>query len=217
MSGADLRGASLRNAVLVNAILKEIETDGTDMTGVLTGSDAGRPLETLPAPFHELIRRHELWATTDGAEGEPLDVSSYDLRKVEGLPRRQLSALVGLHTIFYGMNLDGVALQAAQLEGADMRACRLSNSDLRGINLKGARLNYADLRDCNLGPLVLANGRILQSSLAGADCRHADFRGAIMHRANLRSANLSSANLIGAKLAGADLGDANLMGAHKGI
>src|SRR5262249_53485836 len=156
----NLRGASLRNAVLVNAALVEVETDGADMTGALTKSAAGRGLEELGEPIEERLRRHELWATTDGTEGEPLDLSGFDLRKLGGLARRQLSAFVGLYTVFYGMNLEGIALQAAQLEGADLRGCRLANADLRGINLKGARLNYADLRDCNLGPPMLADGRI---------------------------------------------------------
>ena len=110
-----------------------------------------------------------------------------------------------------------VALQAAQLEGADLRACRLANADLRGINLKGARLNYADLRDCNLGPLALENGRMIPSALDKADARHADFRGANLQRAAFRGANLSAANLTGAKLDGADWREANLFGARKSI
>ena len=215
LSGANLRGASLRNAVLVNTALVDVETDGTDMTGALTRSEAGRGLEELGDSVEERLRRHELWATTDGAAGEPLDISGFDLRKLEGLSRRQLSALVGYNAVFYGMNLEGIALQAAQLEGADLRGCRLANADLRGINLKGARMNYADLRDCNLGPLMLADGRRIQSKLEGIDGRHADFRGANLQRAIFRGANLSAAKLTGARLEGIDLADANLLGSVK--
>jgi uncharacterized protein YjbI with pentapeptide repeats len=215
LSGANLRGASLRNAVLVGTSLIDVEIDNTDMTGALTKSEAGRAVEELGA-VAERIRRHELWATTDGAEGEPLDISGFDIRKLEGgLPRRQLSALVGFNAVLYGMNLEGIAMQAAQFEGADLRSCRLANADLRGINLKGARLNYADLRDCNLGPLVLANGFLIHAKLEGIDGRHADFRGANLQRAVFRGANLSGANLTGAKLEGIDLKDANLLGTHK--
>src|SRR5690242_16493817 len=211
LSGANLKGASLRNAVLVNTALIDVETEAADMTGALTKSEAGRSVEELGEAVEERLRRHELWATTDGADGEPLDITGFDLRKIEGgLPRRQLSALVGFNAVLYGMNLEGIALQAAQLEGADLRGCRLANADLRGINLKGARMNYADLRDCNLAPLMLANGRMIQSKLEGIDGRHADFRGANLKRAVFRGANLSAANLTGARLEGIDLADANL-------
>jgi len=215
LSGANLRGASLRNAVLVNTALVDVESDGADMTGALTKSEAGRTIEEFGESVEELLGRHELWATSDGAEGAPIDVSGFDLRKLEGLPRRQLSALVGFNAVLYGMNLEGIALQAAQLEGADLRGCRLANADLRGINLKGARMNYADLRDCNLAPLMLADGRMIQSKLEGIDGRHADFRGANLQRAVFRGANLSAANLTGARLEGIDLADANLMGSLK--
>jgi uncharacterized protein YjbI with pentapeptide repeats len=185
------------------------------MTGALTKSDTGRGIAEPGESFGERLRRHELWATTDGSEGEPLDVSGFDLRKLGGLPRRQLSAIVGYNAVLYGMNLEGIALQAAQLEGADLRGCRLANADLRGINLNGARLNYADLRDCNLGPLMLADGRMIHSKLEAIDGRHADFRGANLQRAVFRGANLSAANLTGARLAGIDLTDANLLGSLK--
>ncbi len=216
LSGANLRGASLRNSVLVNTALVDVETDGADMTGALTKSEAGRPIEELGASIEELLKRHELWANSDGAEGAPMDVSGFDLRKVESLTRRKLPALVGYNAVFYGMNLEGVALQAAQLEGTDLRGCRLANADLRGINLKGARLNYADLRDSNLGPLMLANGRVIQARLEGIDGRHADFRGANLQRAIFRGANLSAANLTGARIEGIDLTDANLLRLLKG-
>jgi uncharacterized protein YjbI with pentapeptide repeats len=75
-----------------------------------------------------------------------------------------------------------------------------------------ARLNYADLRDCNLGPLVVGEGRLLPSRLDAAELCHADLRGTDLRRAACRGADFSSANLTGARCAGADFGNAVMDG-----
>jgi len=197
------------------ATATEAHSNDADFSGALTHGNAGRDVAALPESFVDLLLRHEQWVASDGREGAPLDVSGFDLRSASGLTGRRLSALVGYHAILYGMNLEGIALQTAQLEGADLRASHLGNSDLRGINLRQARLNHADLRDCNFGPLLLADGRVISSALDGADARQADFRGANLQRAVLRGANLGGALLEGARLDGADLTHANLVGTFK--
>jgi len=208
LSGANLRGASLRNAVMVRTLLVDVDTKDADMVGVLTLNEAGRPPE---APVIDMLRRHEAFIASDGAEGAPVDVSGYDLRKAGALAGRRLSTLMATRAVLYGMNLEGIGLQAAQLEGADLRACRISNADLRGINLTGAKLNHTEFRDCNFGPLIIAGGRSIPSTLDRADARNADFRGANLHQARFRGTNLSRANLIGAQLEGADFNGANLL------
>ena len=213
LSGANLHGASLRNAILTDAIFHNTETDGADFSGILNEKPAGPRLVELAESIETLLARHERWALTHGAEGDPLDLSGYDLRGTASLSGQCLSALRAKRAIFFGLALDGVALQAAQLEGADFRCSRLTRADLRGANLSAARLTNADLRDCNLGPLVLPGGRLIVSMLERVEARHVDLRGANLARAVMRGADLSAANLTGADLAGTDLGDALLAGA----
>jgi uncharacterized protein YjbI with pentapeptide repeats len=162
-SGANLQGASLRNAILTGAIFFDTTTDGADMAGVLTEKPAGRLMSELTPDVPGLLQRHERWVNTNGAEGQPIDLSGFDLRDLRSLAGQCLSTLRARGAIFCGLFLDGVALQAAQLEGADLRSCQLTRADLRGVNLSEARLTNADLRDSNLGPLLLPGGRMLVS------------------------------------------------------
>src|SRR5579885_2449747 len=80
LSGADLRGADLRNAVLMRAQMAMTETAGADLTGALTDKLAGRSLEELGQPLEQLVRLHETWVQSFGAEGRQLDLSGFDLR-----------------------------------------------------------------------------------------------------------------------------------------
>ncbi len=208
ISGADLRGASMRNVVLTNAQMALTETAGADMTGALTNADAGKPLAALGAPLEQLIAHHETWVRTNGAEGLPLDLSGYDLRKATAVAHGRLTALRAQGAVFYGLNLEGAWLQAAQMTGADLRTCNMKGADLRGANLTDAKLNNCDLRDCNLGPLAIDDTRTITSKLNGAVFRHADLRGANLARASLHQTDLRAANLTGTRLDNTDLSTA---------
>jgi uncharacterized protein YjbI with pentapeptide repeats len=148
LSGADLRGASLKNAILTDADMSLVETAGADMTGMMTDKVVGKSISMLDESIELLIHKHTLFVTSAGAEGKPLDVSDFDLRKTHGWVGAKLTMLKANRAILVGMDLEGAALQAVQFEGADLRSCRLVRADLRGANLTGARLNFADLREC---------------------------------------------------------------------
>ena len=104
------------------------------------------------------------WIGSAGAEGAKLDLSGFDLRGPASLASMCLTMVKGVGTIFYGMNLEGIQLQAAQLEGSDLRTCKLNDADLRGINLKRAKLNNADLSGVNLRPLMIDDKRAMRRS-----------------------------------------------------
>jgi uncharacterized protein YjbI with pentapeptide repeats len=199
--------------VLMNATMSSVEMAGADLQGTLTNAQAGHALRTLGRPLEELVGLHQLWVQTFGAEGKQLDLSGFDLRTATELSRGSLPMLRASRAVFFGLDLDGAGLQAAQLDGADLRSCRLARVDLRGVNLERAQLNFADLRDCNLAPLVVAEGRLMSSRLADAELCHADLRGADLQRADCRGADFSSANLTGARRAGSDFSGAITEGA----
>jgi uncharacterized protein YjbI with pentapeptide repeats len=111
----------MRNVVLTNRVMALTETAGADMTGALTS--AGRRQAALRArrAARAADRASRGWVRTSGAEGFPLDLSGYDLRKASAVAHGQLTALKALNAVFYGLNLEGAWLQAAQLVGADLR------------------------------------------------------------------------------------------------
>src|SRR6185369_1022614 len=131
LSGADLRGANLRNAILIGTEMNMADTRDCDMAGVLTDKDAGKSIASLNAPLDRLLADHDRFVRSGGAEGRPLDLSGFDLRKAEDLVRYSLAAMKAAQAVFYGLDLNGIKLQAAQLERADFRACRLGAADLR--------------------------------------------------------------------------------------
>ena len=97
-----------------------------------------------------------------------------------------LTMVKGIGTIFYGMDLEGIQLQAAQLEDSDLRTCKLKDADLRGINLKRAKLNNADLSGANLRPLMIDDKRAMRSDLEGAKLRYVNLERRLPSGSQLR-------------------------------
>jgi len=215
LSGADLRGANLSGAVLTEAVMENTHFIGANLKGTLNEKPAGLLLSDLDEPLSELVAQHERWVASKGRDGTQLDLSGFDLRNAPPLAGAELAALKASDSIFYGLNLQGIGLQAAQLDRADLRSCNLRGADLRGISLKSARLTNADLRECRLGPLVVSEDHTIVSRLDKAAFRNADLRGADLDRAVLRNADLSNANLAGADFDGADLEGTLLAGTIK--
>ncbi len=125
-----------------------------------------------------------------------------------------LTMVKGIGTIFYGMNLEGIQLQAAQLEDSDLRTCKLKNADLRGVNLKRAKLNNADMSGVNLRPLMIDDKRAMRSDLEGAKLRYVNLSGACLRGVNFAGADLSFATLLGADMTKTDFRHAKLFGAR---
>jgi uncharacterized protein YjbI with pentapeptide repeats len=215
LSGADLRGADLNGAVLTDAVMENTHFIGANLNGTLNDKPAGLLLSDLEAPLSELLARHERWVESKGHDGAQLDLSGFDLRTAPPLAGGELAALKASDSVFYGLNLAGIGLQAAQLDRADLRSCNLRGADLRGISLKGARLTNANLRDCRLGPLVVGEDHTMVSRLDRAILRNTDLRGADLSRAVLRGADLSNANLVGAVLDRTELERTQLASAIK--
>ena len=97
-----------------------------------------------------------------------------------------------------GINLGGAALNGADLSGANLNQTQLIGADLRGTNLDGADLTGAQLSGANLSGAVL-----VAASASGAN----------FSQANLSSANLSAINLESAILDGANFSHARLQAA----
>jgi uncharacterized protein YjbI with pentapeptide repeats len=116
---------------------------------------------------------------------------------------------------FGPVDLRGVDLSGASLDGADLHM-----ADLSEALLDGASLAYADLNDANLTSASLRRADLNRSFLRWANLSHANLAGAILCDANLTEAvlggatlefvNLFGAHAVGANFIGASLSHANL-------
>ena len=113
-----------------------------------------------------------------------------------------------------GVDLNGIRLSDANLRGANLNGARLCDANLSGANLSGTYLNDADLRGADLSKANLNEANLGWSVLSGP-ARSRIFLGpSNMSRANMSGANLSGTNLRGANLNGTKLSGANLSGAN---
>jgi uncharacterized protein YjbI with pentapeptide repeats len=215
LSGADLRDADLNDAVLTDTVTENTHFVGANLKGTLNDQPAGLLVSDLDEPLAALIAKHERWVRSQGHQGAQLDLSGFDLRTAPPLAGIELAAVKAGDSVFYGLDLTGIGLAAAQLDRADLRSCNLRGADLRGISLRGARLSNSDMRDCRLGPLVVKDGQRIVSHLERAILRNVDLRGADLREAVLRGADLSNANLADARLDGTDLEGTQLAGTIK--
>lgn len=206
LSGADLEGADLRNAIMVGTKTDMMRTRGADMTGVMLQPPPIDIIET--ARIATMLDQHVLWRQTMGQEGNPATFDGLDLRGARNLAGKPLTGLRARNAVLFGLDLSGCELQGAALHEADMRQVSLNTADLRGCGLRGARLQMAKLNGADFRPLVLPDGRKINSDLRGADLTAADLRNADLRWADLTGANLFAAILTGAKLEGAILDDA---------
>jgi uncharacterized protein YjbI with pentapeptide repeats len=113
------------------------------------------------------------------------------------------------------VDLTGVNLRKADLQGAILIGANLSEADLSDTNLLNADLNRANLRGANLSETDLSSTNLMRTNLksvnlAGANLSHTQLREADLRRANLKGANLTKAQLGSANLSGADLTLADL-------
>jgi len=187
-SGAILQGANFKGARLTNASFKNAVLTGVNL------KDLGVPAEALEgcirdvtpeaaARFDELkakLDAHQSWITSGGAQGAPANLDGEDLRPLHQLlVGRPLTGLSARRANGVGLDFSGSHIQAAKLDGADLRDANFSNADLRGTSLRGARLSHARFDKANLCSLPLANGAMLAPNFEETDVSEEQFFGAI--------------------------------------
>lgn len=95
---------------------------------------------------------------------------------------------------------DTILVQAADLEGVDLRYARASAAFLGNANLRGANLDGAVLSSSNLMGSDLSNASLMGASLADVRLGGATLFGATLDSSDVRGADLQSVNLMGASL-----------------
>lgn len=109
------------------------------------------------------------------------------------------------------LNEDGV-----QLVGVDLSMAFLQGIRLKRVNLSRADLSVADARDAEMPGAKLDNAGLRGANLRGAKMQGASFRGSVLDEADFSGADLRSADLTGTSLENADLNGAYLQGVKWG-
>jgi len=164
----DLTGIVARHAKFAGTILHNVKLDYADLTGAdlaradlcgaslvgaqLTGTVLDRTHRLDPKHVAEMMRRHDLWVKSQGADGaradfSGLDLSAYDLAQ-SNLCVADLSGATLVETQFKGARLIAADLRSANLTRAD-----LSGADIRGANFAGAYRLGTDFSNTRIGPV----------------------------------------------------------------
>ena len=105
-------------------------------------------------------------------------------------------------------NFEKVHLGRANLQAADLREANLQQANLIGANLQEADLRYANLQQANLRFANLQNADLYLSNLQQAELEQSNLQQARLWQSNLQEANLHQVNLQEANLHQANLRDA---------
>jgi uncharacterized protein YjbI with pentapeptide repeats len=166
----DLAAVAARNTRFTGAILSGTRFDRADLTGAdFTAADlqgasflAAPPLAALPAragrrrldavQVADMVWRHGLWVTSEGAVGIRADFAGADLSAID-LSGRNLCLADFSGAMLPDARLNGALLIAADFRGADLTRVNLAGADLRGANFAGADRRDADFSDARIGPV----------------------------------------------------------------
>lgn len=219
LKDADLRDADFSYATMTGADMKGAEKAGSTFTLTLTAETVGKDIEEFELTLDEMVLKHIEWVATAGRNGVQLVLSNVDMRKAGTLSAQRLTAIKAHNATFAEMDLRGIEMQAAGLDGSDFRKCRLGNSDLRGSRFTGCLMNRADFRLANLNPLTIRprDGEAeyqLPCRFDSASMRYTNFSGARLMDASFVRADLTGAQFIDCDLRKADFTGAKLTGAR---
>ncbi len=210
LSQCDIRDVSLRGANLTGTLIDFSNLVNVDMTGALTDQPVGLTTDKLPMSLDEMIKQHQLWLKTKGAEGAKLDLSGHDMRNATSLVGANMTMLTAENSVWYGLDLNQINLQASHLSESDFRSCNFAAADLRGSIFQKCTMVGAKFVRARLEPLQLDSKRQLRTTFASSNLRYADFTQAYCRDVDFSGADLSFANFTDADIAGADFSYAKL-------
>lgn len=184
LQGASFKGAKLSNVTFKNAVLVGVDLKDLALPPEALASCICDVTPQAAAKFDELrlkLDAHQQWIASGGANGARAVLDGEDLRPVRQLlVGRPLTGLSAQRACAVGIDFAGSELQAAKLDGADLRDALFSNADMRGVSLNGARIAHAKFDRANLGRLTMANGTAVVTDLNVADPAQDQFYGAIL-------------------------------------
>jgi uncharacterized protein YjbI with pentapeptide repeats len=183
LQGANFKSARLTNVTFANAVLTGVNIAELGVPPEALGGCIRDVTPEAAARFEALKDRldsHQSWITSGGNQGAPANLDGEDLRPLHQLlVGRPLTGLSARRAVAVGLDFSGSQIQAAKLDGADLRDANFSSADLRGTSLRGARLAHARFDKANLCSLPLANGATLAPNFEDSYVCEMQFFGAI--------------------------------------
>ncbi len=203
----------------------QLGSDAMDVRlgGIYALERIARESEMDHAPIMEVlsayVRERRSWMASPESTSPPPDLvkpASADVQAaITVLGRRTLK-----HDTGPPLNLAGVHIVRAQLNGLDFSGANLAKANLTEANLIGAHLNGSFLNEADLSRARLEQAQLRGAQLYRATVNHAQFENADLQDANfaeaeLRSAGFQSAHLheaifFKARMESADFARANL-------
>ena len=113
-----------------------------------------------------------------------------------------------------GVDLIGLYLGCADLQGENLNEAELSDCDLNNADLQNAALNQANLTNANLTNANMNGASLFETSFIEANLTNVILTSVFMMDSNLTNANLTGVDMTGAKMYGPILTGANVSGAN---
>lgn len=132
----------------------------------------------------ETLRKHALWLSSEGRDGEQADLTDANLNGADliGADLRK-AILTGASLI--KADLTEAKLDGACLEGAKMEGVKLSNASLAGTSFDEADLSKAELKDVELDYTSFAKATLKRASFREVNARNVNFHGADLSCADI--------------------------------
>lgn len=217
LTSADMTGCNLMRAIVKDAVIDNLNLYGavgnqSELEEMIRLENERSTLEEDGVSLNDLVDLHTKWIDTNGAEGQQLNLSEYDLTNQTDLKDFPLTVLIAEGSKFTGLYLAGVKMESSVLDKADFRDCIAPDADFRGSSFKGAVFTRADMRRSNFGSLRVKRpdgSEITQKvDLSGARMAYAK-----LDNTNFKDANLSGVDFTYASLKGCNFTDCDLEGA----
>jgi len=204
LQGSNVSGANFTRAVLAHAGLQGTIAIGATFTHANLGRARLAGAVFDQAQLQGAVLMHCQLAQTSLRRA---DIAGANLLETTWGPADWSGVEAG-NNLFYKLDMRGLQAGEANLAGATLVECDLSETDLRGARLAGAsfvtcRLDRTRLAGAQLDGAVftkdcsLTEADLSRASLRGANLGEVEMRGCTLVRAQLNGANLGATRLAG--------------------
>lgn len=132
----------------------------------------------------ETLRKHALWLSSEGKEGEQADLTDANLNGAD-LTGADLRKAMLKGASFIKADLTEAKLDGACLERAKMEGVKLNKASLSGTSFDEADLSKAELKDVELDYTSFAKATLKRASFHSVNARNANFHGADLSCADI--------------------------------
>jgi uncharacterized protein YjbI with pentapeptide repeats len=196
IEGAKLDGAKLKDANIHGVAFDKALFNHLDVSEAIAVDDSTE----AALGIRDRLTAHELWVSSNGAEGERGDFTASDLSGVD-FSDRNLSAAVFQNARLRSATFLRSIIELTDFTGADLTAANFTRANLRGSNFTEAILHRADFRNADLRVNVanLPNGMTREFPVTFVNCRLGDTNFTDVEFDRVKAAHLKLHGVIAAK------------------